>query len=216
MRAPLSWLKSLTPLETSPTDRAAVAALGGELDSLGLVVEGIDFVGAGLEDVVVARVLGIAAIEGADRIRLITVDAGAADGPVEVVCGAWNFVVGDVVAFAPIGAVLPGDFRIERRKMKGVTSNGMICSARELELGEDHEGIMILARLGDDGVLPGGMELGQPLTEWLGFGDDAVYDLAIEPNRPDCLCMLGVARDLAAHFGLPLFEPDPVLVETDP
>jgi phenylalanyl-tRNA synthetase beta chain len=216
MRVPLSWLKSLTPLDTSPTDRAAVAALGAELDALGLVVEGTEFVGAGLSDVVVARVLSIAAIEGADRIRLIAVDAGAGGGPVEVVCGAWNFHEGDVVAFAPIGAVLPGEFRIERRKMKGVASNGMICSARELQLGDDHEGIMILASPGPEGALPAGMELGQPLSSWLGFGEDVVFDLAIEPNRPDCLCMLGVARDLAAHFGLPLYEPEPALSESDP
>jgi phenylalanyl-tRNA synthetase beta chain len=212
MRAPLSWLKSLTPLEVSPTDTAGVAALGAELDSLGLVVEGVERVGQGLDDVVVARVLAIDAIEGADRIRKITVDAGAE--PLEVVCGAWNFVAGDIVAFAPVGAELPGDFRIERRKLKGVVSNGMICSSRELALGDDHEGIMVLASPGPGGVLPAGIELGQRLSEYLGFGADVVFDLAIEPNRPDCLCMAGVARDLAAHFSLPLHLPQPELAES--
>ncbi|MGH9169629.1 MAG: phenylalanine--tRNA ligase subunit beta [Acidimicrobiales bacterium] len=212
MRAPLSWLKSFTPLATSPTDRAGVADLAADLDAMGLVVEGVETVGQGLADVVVARVLDIAAIEGADRIRKITVDTGAE--PLEVVCGAWNFTVGDIVPFAPVGAELPGEFRIERRRMKGVVSNGMICSARELRLGDDHEGIMILADR--DSLLPAGVAVGQPVAEYLGFGDDVVFDLAVEPNRPDCLCMLGVARDLAAHYGLPLHEPAPVLTESGP
>ena len=81
-------------------------------------------------------------IEGADRIRLVVVDDGR--GPVEVVCGAWNFEVGDLVPLAPVGAVLPGGFEIGRRKMKGVVSNGMLCSGRELKLSDDHEGILRL------------------------------------------------------------------------
>ncbi len=214
MRAPLSWLQSFTPLEASPSNRQAVADLSAELDSLGLVVEGVEWVGEGLGDVVVARVLEIAGIPGADRIRRVVVDAGG-DDPVEVVCGAWNFEVGDVVPLAPVGAVLPGGFRMERRKMKGVVSNGMICSARELALGEDHEGILVLGSAGADGPLPVGVELGRSLGEHLGITADVVFDLAVEPNRPDCLCMLGVARDLAAHFGLPLEIPAPVLVESD-
>ncbi len=212
MRAPLSWLQSLTPLDVAPGDRSAVADLGAELDALGLVVEGVERVGEGLGDVVVSQVLEIAAIPGADRIRRVVVDRGGPD-PVEVVCGAWNFQVGDVVVLAPVGAELPGGFKMERRKMKGVVSNGMICSARELGLGDDHEGIMVLAS-----AAPGrsGIELGTTLAEHLGIGLDVVFDLAIEPNRPDCLCMLGVARDLAAHFKLPLYTPEPAITEVDP
>ena len=215
MRAPLSWLQSLTPLPVDATDRAAVAELASELDALGLVVEGIERVGEGLGDVIVSRVLEIAAIPGADRIRRVVVDTGAAD-PVEVVCGAWNFVAGDIVPLAPVGAVLPGGFRMERRKMKGVVSNGMICSARELGLGDDHEGILVLGSAGADGPLPGGIELGRTLDEHLGITADVVFDLSIEPNRPDCLCMLGVARDLSARFKLPLFTPEPVIAEGAP
>ena len=96
----------------------------------------------GLGDVVVVRVERIDPIEGADRIRLVVVDDG--HGPVEVVCGAWNFEVGDLVPLAPVGAVLPGGFEIGRRKMKGVVSNGMLCSGRELKLSDDHEGILRL------------------------------------------------------------------------
>ncbi|HTX63359.1 MAG TPA: hypothetical protein VMD28_06945, partial [Acidimicrobiales bacterium] len=139
MRAPLSWLRDFVPLGDDVGDLAAT------LDDLGLVVERLEHVGEGLDDILVARVLEISAIEGADRIRKVTVDAGAE--PVEVVCGAWNFAVGDLVPLAPVGATLAGDFEIRRRKMKGVTSNGMICSGRELGLSDDHEGILILGEV---------------------------------------------------------------------
>ena len=215
MRAPLSWLQSLTPLPVDATDRAAVAELASELDALGLVVEGVERVGEGLGDVIVSRVLEIAAIPGADRIRRVVVDTGAAD-PVEVVCGAWNFVAGDIVPLAPVGAVLPGGFRMERRKMKGVVSNGMICSARELGLGDDHEGILVLGSAGADGPLPERHRARPDPRRAPRHTADVVFDLSIEPNRPDCLCMLGVARDLSARFKLPLFTPEPVIAEGAP
>ena len=207
MRVPLSWLRELTPLKTRPTDVSEVAALAADLDALGLVVEGVERVGEGLSDVVLARVTEIAAIANADKIRRVLVDAGGPE-PVEVVCGAWNFEVGDVVPLAPVGAVLPGDFRIERRKLKGVVSNGMLCSGRELRLSEDHGGILVLGR--DDGL-----ELGLPLVEHLGaaYEPDVVFDLAIEGNRPDCLCVAGIARDVGARLGLPLQLPEPVVQE---
>src|SRR5436309_12353510 len=108
-----------------------------------MVVEGITRVGEGLGDVVVGRVVAIEAIPNADKIRKVLVDTGGGE-PVQVVCGAWNFEEGDVVPFVGVGAVLPGGFEIGRRKMKGVESQGMICSARELNLGQDHAGIMVL------------------------------------------------------------------------
>ena len=122
MRAPLSWLRDFAPF---PDD---VGALRTALDDLGLVVESIEHIGEGVGDVVIAKVLTIDEIKGADKIRLVTVDAGAE--PLEVVCGAWNFVVGDRVPLAPVGAILPGGFEIERRKMRGVWSNGMLCSGK--------------------------------------------------------------------------------------
>ena len=179
MRVPLSWLRDFAPFEGEPAELAAT------LDDLGLVVEGTELVGEGLDDVVVARVGEITAIEGADRIRRVVVDAG--NGPVEVVCGAWNFDVGDLVPLAPVGAVLPGGFAIGRRKMKGVVSNGMLCSGRELGLSEDHEGIMVLDDI--EGAVPG-----RPLAEALGIEHDVVFDLAVEANRPDAWSMAGVAR----------------------
>jgi phenylalanyl-tRNA synthetase beta chain len=174
--------------------------LAATLDDLGLVVEAIELVGEGLDDIVVARVEEISAIEGADRIRRVVVDAGA--GPVEVVCGAWNFEVGNLVPLAPVGAVLPGGFAIGRRKMKGVVSNGMLCSGRELGLSEDHEGIMVLD--GIEGATPG-----RSFVEALGIEKDVVFDVAVEANRPDAWSMAGVARDLAARLGIGFAIPDP-------
>lgn len=194
MRAPLSWLRDFAPFDTD------AAALATTLDDLGLVVEGIERVGEGLEDIVVVRVDEIAAIPGADRIRMVTVEA--ADGPLEVVCGAWNFAVGDLVPLAPVGATLPGGMQIARRTMKGVTSNGMLCSGRELALSEDHEGILVLNDV--EGVRPG-----MPLTEALGIQADVVFDITVEGNRPDAWCMAGVARDLAGRLRLPFSLPDP-------
>ena len=193
MLVPLSWLRDFAPFEGDP------AALAAVLDDLGLVVEGTETVGEGLGDVVVATVDEIAPIEGADRIRQVVVDAGS--GPVEVVCGASNFAVGDLVALAPVGAVLPGGFAIKARKMKGAPSNGMLCSGRELGLSDDHEGIL---RLNDvAGAAPG-----RPLVEALGIESDVIFDIAVEANRPDAWSIAGVARDLAARLGLAFAVPD--------
>ena len=191
MLVPVSWLRDFTPIGDD------IDALVDACNELGLVVEGVDRIGDAIKDVVVAKVLEVDRIEGADKIRRIVVDHG--DGPVQVVCGAWNFEQGATVAFAPVGSVLPGDFVISKRKMKGVESNGMICSERELELGDDGAGIVVL----DDALTPG-----TPLADALGVEPDVVLDLAIEGNRPDALCMLGVARDLAPKLGLPFVEPE--------
>jgi len=194
VRVPLSWLRDFAPFDGEPADLAAI------LDDLGLVVEGIEHIGEGLDDIVVARVDEISAIEGADRIRRVVVDAGA--GPVEVVCGAWNFEVGNLVPLAPVGAVLPGGFTIGRRKMKGVVSNGMLCSGRELGLSEDHEGIMVLDSIE-------GAVAGRSFVEALAIEKDVVFDVAVEANRPDAWSMVGVARDLAARLELPFAIPEP-------
>jgi phenylalanyl-tRNA synthetase beta chain len=170
------------------------------LDDLGLVVEAIEHVGEGLGDVVVSRVLEIRPIEGADKIRLVVVDAGAE--PLEIVCGASNFSVGDRVPLAPVGAILPGGFEIGRRKLRGVTSNGMLCSGKELGLSDDDAGLLILR---DES--PGGP--GTPLTEALGLEPDTVFDITVEGNRPDAWSIAGVARDLAGRLELPFALPEP-------
>ena len=192
MRVPLSWLRDFAPF---PDDAAFVAAT---LDDLGLVVEGVEQVGEGLGDIVVTRIEEVTAIEGADRIRRVVVTDGTTT--TEVACGATNFAVGNLVALAPVGAVLPGGFAIGRRTMKGMVSNGMLCSGRELQLSDDHQGILVL-----DGVA--GAAPGVLLTEALGIEPDVVFDVAVEANRPDAWCMAGVARDLAARMGLAFTVP---------
>ncbi len=194
MLAPLSWLRDFA---TFPDDTPALVAA---LDDLGLVVEGVTRVGEGLEDVVVSQVTEIEGIKGADRIRRIVVDAGA--GPVEIVCGAFNFEVGDRVPLAPVDTVLPNGMEIGRRKMRGVVSNGMLCSGKELGLSDDGAGLLVL---GAEVNAPPGT----PLMEALGLQADTVFDITVEGNRPDAWCMAGIARDLAARLGLPFALPEP-------
>jgi phenylalanyl-tRNA synthetase beta chain len=183
MKVSLRWLEDFISLPTTEADE-----LAGIFTMLGHEVEGIERHEADWSDIVVGRVEEITAHPDADRIRLCQVDTGS--GITEIVCGAWNFEVGAVVPVAVPGAVLPGDFRIERREIRGVVSNGMICSERELGLGDDHEGILVLDVDAD---------LGTPFSDLVEL-PDVVFDLAITPNRPDAMSMLGIARDLAAHF----------------
>lgn len=194
MRVPLSWLRDFAPIGAD----VGVERLTNLLNELGLVVDGVARVGEGLDGVVVARVDEIHAIEGADRIRAVVVDVGGV--ATNVVCGAWNFSVGDLVPLATVGTVLPGaDFAISRRKMRGAESNGMLCSGAELGLSEDHGGIM---------VLPSGLSTGVAFTEALGIEPDVVFDLDITPNRPDAMSVAGVARDVAAALRIPFSIPD--------
>jgi phenylalanyl-tRNA synthetase beta chain len=192
VKVSLNWLREFVELGES------IEELSEILSDLGLVVEGVEYVGEGLDDVVVARVDEIRAIKGADRIRLVTVDAG--NGPLEIVCGAMNFDVGDHVPLAPVGAVLPGGFEITERTMRGVTSRGMLCSSRELRLSDDHQGLMVL----DDLVEP---KVGERLLDALAITPDVIFDISVEGNRPDALSIEGVARDLAARLGRSLHEP---------
>ncbi len=192
MRVPLSWLCDFAPLVGDPSDLAAA------LSGLGLVVEGVETIGEGLADVVVARVLATRAHPNADKVQVVDVDAG--DGTdLQIVCGAFNFAAGDMVPLAPVGARLPGGMRIGRRNVRGQWSNGMLCSSTELTLSSDGDGIMLL----DAGLAPG-----TPLTEALGIVADVVFDLDVTPNRPDALSVAGVARDLAAHFKVPFAIPE--------
>lgn len=223
MLVPLSWLGDFVALDAffgpggRPGPGEGLRRLTETLDSLGLVVERVDHVGRGLDGVVVARVLEIAPIEGADKIRRVVVDAGGSD-PVEVVCGAWNFSTGDLVPLATVGTTLPGGMAIERRKLRGVTSSGMLCSGAELHLAGDAAGILVLERPGEPA--PAGPaapaaatrpEPGMALRDHLGIEADVVLDLAIEPNRPDCLSIAGIARDLAAKVKLPFHLPEPAV-----
>jgi phenylalanyl-tRNA synthetase beta chain len=192
MKIPLSWLRDFIEITETPEELREV------FDDLGLVVEGVELTGQNIDAVLVAKVLEIHPIDGADRIRRVIIEAG--EGPLEIVCGAMNFVEGNHVPFAPIGAVLPGDFAIAKRVMKGITSNGMLCSARELRINEDHGGLYVL----DDLITP---VIGQPLVEALGITPDVIFDISVEGNRPDAWSVEGVARDLGARLGRPVKSP---------
>jgi phenylalanyl-tRNA synthetase beta chain len=195
MLVPLSWLRDFAPIELPVDDLVLL------LGELGTPVESVREVGGGLDGVVIAKVLTVDRIEGADKIRAITVDDGLGE-PTPVVCGAWNFDAGATVPFARVGAVLPGDFAIGKRKMKGVESRGMICSTEELALGAgDPGGIMLLP----EGIA----EPGTPFAEAMGITRDVVLELEVNANRPDAMSIAGVARDLAAKLGLPFSLPTP-------
>jgi phenylalanyl-tRNA synthetase beta chain len=191
MRAPLSWIREFTPIDEPP------AVIGTALDNLGLEVEEIEAPGAEIGGVIVARIVDVLGHPNADKLRLADVDTG--DGVVRVVCGAPNIEPGMVVPLATVGGRLPGGMELTRRKIRGEVSEGMLCSARELGLGDDHAGIM---------ALDGGLELGSDVRDALGL-DDVVFHLSLTPNRPDAMGIVGVARELAAHFRLPLDVPDP-------
>lgn len=192
MKVSLRWMKDYLELPTEdPVELADVFA------SLGHEVEGFEVLTPSFRGVVVGRVEEVRPHPDADRIRVCVVDAG--EGPTQIVCGAWNFEAGAVVPVAVPGATLDGgNFTIEQRPIRGVVSHGMICSSRELGLGDDHEGIMVL-----DPSLP----LGTDLVNHVEL-PDVVFDLSITPNRPDAMSMIGLARDLSAHFRVPIKMPD--------
>ena len=189
MKFTLSWLKD--HLDTD----ADAAAIGRTLTRIGLELEGIANPGAALADFRVARVLTAERHPQADKLQVLSVDAG--DGPIQVVCGAPNARAGMTGVFGPPGAYVPGsDMTLKVAAIRGVTSNGMMCSARELEIGEGHDGIL---------ELPDDAPVGASFPSYAGL-DDPVFDVAITPNRPDCMGVRGIARDLAAA-GLGTLKP---------
>ncbi|MBA3375925.1 MAG: phenylalanine--tRNA ligase subunit beta [Actinobacteria bacterium] len=194
MRVPLSWLGDYVAVDMP------LANLRDRLDVSSAVVAGIEHRGVPDEDgnlghFRVGRVLEAVKHPNADRLQLCVVEVGESD-PYQIVCGAWNFGPGATVAVALPGATLPGGLVLERRKLRGEESAGMILSERELELGQDHTGIIVL----EDG------EPGAPLGDVLPL-QDVVLDLEITGNRPDLLSVYGVAREIAALFRLDLAPP---------
>src|SRR5437870_7321784 len=152
-------------------------------------VDGVVPIHQDLRDVLVARVLEVKQHPNADRLSLCVVDAGGA--PLEVVCGAANVQAGKSYPFAPVGATLPGGLKLERRKIRGVESNGMLCSAKELGLGVDHAGILELETDAPPGTA---------FLEAIPIADEQII-IDVSANRPDLLCHKGVARELAAGLG---------------
>ena len=192
MKLSLNWLREYVALD------ASVEELTRAITFLGFEVEGVVTTAAPvLESVVVGEVLTRDKHPNADKLSVCTVDVGPAGGIKTIVCGATNYSVGDRVPVALPGAVLPGDFKIKQSTIRGQLSDGMMCSARELGMGDDHGGLLILA---------GRPALGAPIASALPPGD-TVFDIEITPNRPDCLSHLGLARELAAWFRRPLSYP---------
>lgn len=185
MKVPLKWLSDFIDLPTRD-----VAELSNAFDTLGLTVDGVERFSPDWSDVYVGVVTDIAAHPDADKIRVCQVDTGA--GPEQIICGAWNFDIGAIVPVAKPGAVLPGAFHIGKRTIRGVESNGMICSEKELGLGHDQEGIL---------VLDGDPEIGLAFSDLVDL-PDVVFELDVTPNRSDAMSIVGVARDLAAYFDL--------------
>jgi phenylalanyl-tRNA synthetase beta chain len=185
----LGWLRR--HLDTA----APLAAITDALTRLGLEVEGVHDPGAALAPFRVARVLTAERHPQADKLQLLSVDAG--DGPVQVVCGAPNARAGLLGVFGPPGAHVPGSgITLKVAAIRGVESRGMMCSERELELGEGHDGII---------ELPADAPVGAAFADYAGL-TDPVIDLSVTPNRPDCMGVRGIARDLAAA-GLGTLRP---------
>src|SRR5881296_1280062 len=160
-------------------------------------VDGVVPIHQDLREVLIAKVLEVRPHPNADRLSLCVVDAGGG-APVEVVCGAPNVQAGKAYPFAPVGAVLPGGLKLERKKIRGVESNGMLCSAKELGLGADHSGILEL-----DTTAPPGTRF----IDAVGLADHQIV-IDVPANRPDLLCHKGVARELGASLGVPVKLPE--------
>ena len=191
MKVLLSWMREFAP-EIGTDDTFDPFALGDLMSEIGLECEEVRVLGQNLDGIVVAKVLETRPHPDADKIHLVDVDAGDGEA-LQVACGAFNMEAGDLVPLATVGSTMPSGMEIGRRKMRGEWSNGMLCSSQELELGDDHEGILIL---------PGDLELGTPVSEALGMAGDVWFDLSITPNRPDALSVIGIARDVAARLGV--------------
>jgi phenylalanyl-tRNA synthetase beta chain len=193
MKVPLKWLQEHIDITLPVPD------LANRLTMAGIEVGGSQVVGRNWQNIVVGQIIAIGPHPNADRLTLPTIDLGTERQT--VVTGAPNIKVGDKVAFAYVGAELVDGhsgqvFRLKSAKIRGVVSNGMVCSEKELGISDSHEGIM---------VLPMEAPVGAPLTDYLG---DVIFDLEITPNRPDCLSIIGIVREISALTGQDLHLPE--------
>ena len=197
MKFTLSWLKD--HLETTAT----LDEITTKLSAIGLEVDGVENPGEKLSSFRIARVLEAKRHPDADKLQVLQVEVAPGQKPVEVVCGAPNARAGMHGVFAPIGTYVPGlDVTLVERPVRGVVSNGMMCSGAELELSGDSEGIIevdqaFAAQIGETYVTAAGL-------------DDPVIDVGLTPNRPDCTGVRGIARDLSAA-GIGTLKPEPEL-----
>lgn len=181
MRVSMKWLQELVTVDST------IPELVDRLDMTGTAVEAVHTAGESLDNVVVGLIEEKVRHPEADKLWVTTIDVGDGD-PRTIVCGAQNFEAGDKVPVALVGAILPGGFEIKKAKLRGVVSQGMNCSAKELGLGDDHDGLLIL---------PADAPIGMPFAQYQGLSD-TIIELEITPNRPDCLSMAGVAREIGA------------------
>jgi phenylalanyl-tRNA synthetase beta chain len=200
MKVPVKWLKDYIEIVVSPHD------LANRLTMAGNEVKAVEITGAHWENIEVGRIVAINPHPNADRLRLATVHT--TKGEQTVVCGAPNIQVGQNIAFASIGAELKDGhtgetIKLKAARIRGVESAGMICSEMELGISKNHEGIL---------VLPSDAPLGEALAEYLG---DAIIDMDVTPNRPDCLSVIGIAREAAALTGKPIRIPELRYAESD-
>ena len=179
----LNWLKQYIDL-----DGIEINEMENALTMIGQEVEKIEVLGENLENVVTAQIIEKEMHPDSDHLTICKVDNGKEI--LQIVCGAPNHKAGDKVVLAQVGAKLAPDFVIKKGKIRGVESNGMLCSEEELNIGKDSDGIMIL---------PEDTPVGVPVKEYLGI-NDTVFELEITPNRPDCLSHIGIARELGAYY----------------
>ena len=189
MRVSFNWLTEYVDCALSPAELADLLTMAG------LEVEGIEQVGAALPGVVVGEIISLVPHPQADRLSLCRVKAGEDTYP--IVCGARNMRAGDKVALALMGAELPGGIKIQKTKIRGELSEGMLCSEAELGFSAMAEGIMIL---------PAHAPIGTPLADFLNIRD-TLLEVSLTPNRGDCLSMIGIAREVAALTGKGFHAP---------
>lgn len=197
MKVSLNWLKQWVDVEDSPE------AIADRLTMVGLESAGIESFGVGYEDIVIGKILRIKAHPNAEKLSLCDVTIGAAE-TLSIICGAENIYEGAVVPVALIGSTIPSGLKIRRSRIRGVLSEGMICSEEELGLDEHSTGIMLLSK---------DLPLGMPFFEATGLMD-YIIDFEITPNRGDCLSVMGIAREVSAVYDLPLKPPRISLTET--
>ena len=179
----LNWLKQYVDLKEN------IEEIANALTMIGQEVEAIEIQGENLENVVIGQIVEYGQHPNSDRLTLLKVNVGE-DEPLQIICGATNHKLNDKVVVAKIGAVLPGDFKIKKSKIRDVESYGMLCSDEELGFAEKSDGILIL---------PEDAPIGQEYREYLKL-NDVIFELEITPNRPDCLSHIGIAREVAAYY----------------
>ncbi|MDD3471959.1 MAG: phenylalanine--tRNA ligase subunit beta [Syntrophaceae bacterium] len=198
MLVSLNWLKEFVETDKTAFEIAEHLTMGG------IEVESVNHVGGGLNGVFTAKILEKSPHPAVDKLCIVKVVLS--DRTEEVVCGAPNVQVGDITAFAAVGAELPCGITVSVRQIKGIESKGMLCSEKELGLGEDASGILILEP---------GTPVGLPLTATLNYIDDFILETSVTPNRGDCLSILGVARELAALINARCKKPQFEIIESE-